>query len=215
MVEDTEKNGKALALANWLLDKSLMGIPPLTSAADLAAEYLDDDSYRDDDHRVRALISWETSKNFSTGFVTGVGGLATLPLAIPTALGASWVVQARMAGAIAAIYGHDLQEDRVRTLALLSILGDSAALPLKEVGIAIAKKSAHVAIKRIPGELLVKINQQVGYRLLTKSGTQGVVNLVKILPVVGGVVGGTFDAMSCRATAKAARMLFAPPKLAA
>jgi len=74
-------------------------------AAGLAAEYLGDDKYRDDGARVAALIKWETAKNFTTGFLTGLGGFITLPVAVPAALAASWVVQARMAAAIACIYG--------------------------------------------------------------------------------------------------------------
>jgi len=102
-------SSKALQLVNWIVDKAIDGVPPLSSAHDLAQEYLIDKSYPDHDERVGSLINWETSKNFTTGFITGLGGLLTLPIAVPSALGASWVIQARMVGAIAVIYGHDLQ----------------------------------------------------------------------------------------------------------
>ncbi len=36
-------------------------------------------------------------------------------------------------------------------------------------------------------------NKAVGFRLVTKAGTTGLVNLTKAVPVVGGFVGGTFD----------------------
>jgi ABC-type uncharacterized transport system permease subunit len=74
---------------------------------------------------VDALIRWEAAKNFTSGFLTGLGGVVTLPVTIPSALGASWITQARMCGAIAAVYGHALKEDRVRTLVLLAMIGDS------------------------------------------------------------------------------------------
>ncbi len=48
-------------------------------------------------------------------------------------------------------------------------------------------------IKKIPVEVLVKINQQVGFRLVTKFGQKGLVNFGKMMPLVGGVVGGVFD----------------------
>ena len=86
----------------------LAGAGPLAGARELAAEYLADARYESNDERVDALIDRETIKNFATGFVTGVGGAITLPVSIPSALAASWVIQARMAGAIANVYGHDL-----------------------------------------------------------------------------------------------------------
>jgi len=56
--------------------------------------------------------------------------------------------------------------------------------------------------------VLTKINQAVGFRLFTKFGQKGLVNIHKAIPVLGGVVGGTVDAMSTYAIAKAAKALF-------
>lgn len=44
-------------------------------------------------------------------------------------------------------------------------------------------------IKKIPGSTITKINQKVGFRLLTKFGNTDVVNLGKMVPLVGGVIG--------------------------
>ena len=193
---------------NYVLDKGISGVPPLSSAANLAGEYLLDRSFGSNDARVNSLIRWETSKNFTSGFLTGLGGLITLPITIPAALGASWVVQARMAGAIAKIYGHNLEDDRVRTFVLLSLAGDSAAAVVKDAGVQIGRKLTEKAIMAIPGRVLVEINKQVGFRLITKAGERGIVNLIKVVPVAGGVVGGSMDALSCRLVGRTAKMLF-------
>lgn len=202
------EESKALQVANWLTEKAVGGVGPLSSAEELALEYLNDSSYESNDKRVESLIKWETSKNFSTGFITGLGGFATLPVTIPAALGASWILQARMAAAIARIYGHDLSEDRVKTLILCVIIGQDIKEVCKQAGIKIGTKLTYVAIRKLPGEALKRINQAVGFRLLTKAGEKGIINLTKLVPVVGGVVGGTFDAVTCRITAKAAREAF-------
>ena len=202
------EESKALQVANWLTEKAVGGVGPLSSAEDLALEYLNDSNYEDNDKRVDSLINWETSKNFSTGFVTGLGGFATLPVAIPASLGASWVLQARMAAAIAKIYGHDLNEERVKTLILCVIIGQDIKEVCKQAGIKIGTKLTYVAIRKLPGEVLKRINQAVGFRLLTKAGEKGIINLTKLVPVVGGVVGGTFDAVTGGITAKAAREAF-------
>ena len=202
------EESKALQVANWLTEKAVGGVGPLSSAEDLALEYLNDSNYEDNDKRVDSLINWETSKNFSTGFITGLGGFATLPVAIPASLGASWVLQARMAAAIARIYGHDLNEERVKTLILCVIIGQDIKEVCKQAGIKICTKLTYVAIRKLPSEMLKRINQAVGFRLITKAGEKGIINLTKLVPVVGGVVGGTFDAVTCRITAKAAREAF-------
>ena len=199
---------KALQLVNWIVDSAIDGVPPLSSASNLAQEYLIDRSYTDNDDRVASLINWETSKNFTTGFVTGLGGLLTLPVAVPAALGASWIIQARMAGAIAIIDGHDLKEDRVRTLVLLSIVGDSVKEVLKQAGVKIGNKLTEKVIMQIPGKVLIEINKKIGFRLLTKAGEKGVINLIKAVPLVGGLVTGGFDAAACRTVGKVAHNLF-------
>lgn len=198
----------ASAIINAILDAGLNGVGPLKSAADLADEYRNDPSYASDEHRIDALIKWETSKNFTTGFVTGLGGFLTLPVSVPAGLGASWAVQARLVGAIASLKGHEPTEDRVRTLALLAIVGDSVKEVAKHAGVQIGNKVAMNALKAVPGKVLIEINKKVGFRLLTKAGSRGVVNLIKGVPVVGGVVGGTIDAVALRKVGAIARGMF-------
>src|ERR1700720_516623 len=107
------EENKALTLVKWISDKAIDGVRPLSSARDLADEYLLDEGYRSNSKRVDALINWETTKNFTSGFVTGLGGVLVLPFSLPAAFAASWLIQARMAAAIARIYGHNIHSDRV------------------------------------------------------------------------------------------------------
>ncbi len=199
-------------LINWITDRAINGIPPLCSADNLALEYKIDTSYPDDEERIDSLINWETSKNFTTGFITGLGGLITLPAAVPASLGASWVIQARMAAAIALISGHDIHSDRVKTFILLTLLGDSAKEILKEAGIKVGKGLAKSTLKRLPGKVLIEINKKVGFRLLTKAGEKGAFNIVKMIPLAGGFIGGAFDAAACRIVGKQAKKLFYTPQ---
>ena len=200
----TEENSKALQLVQYLSEKAINGVGPLSSAESLAQEYLIDKSYKDDDARVKSLINWEISKNFTTGFITGLGGLITLPVTIPASLGASWIIQARMTAAIAKIYGHDITEDRVKTMILLTLVGQSIEEVVKVAGVDFGKKLTLAAINKLPGSVCKKINTWVGFRLLTKAGEKGVINLTKLVPVVGGIVGGLVDVASCKIIAKVA-----------
>ena len=72
----------ATKLVTYLLSKGLAGVPPLSSSEDLAVEYLIDRGYENNDERVDSLINWQTTKNFTTGFIAGLGGVITLPVSI-------------------------------------------------------------------------------------------------------------------------------------
>lgn len=211
MNEERSSDVTGGALAAYLLEKGLGGLGPLSSAESLATEYLMDDSYADDDARVAALTKWETAKNFTTGFVTGLGGFVTLPVAVPSALAASWVLQARMAGAIARIYGHDLGDPLVRTRVLLALAGDVAREAMKDLGLKVGDRLTQRAVEQIPGRALVEINKRIGARLVAKAGQRVALRFPRAVPVFGGVVGGSLDAVVCRMVGRTARTLFRPP----
>jgi len=210
MSERMPTDASANRLVKYLLDKGLGGLPPLSSAANLADEYLIDQGFGSNDERVAALMKWEMTKNFTTGFITGLGGIVTLPVGVPSALVASWLIQARMAGAIARIYGHDLDEDQVRTMILLSLAGDVAKEAMADLGINLGGKLPQSALKQVPGRALVEINKRIGFRLLTKASGRGIAQFPKVVPVLGGVVGGAFDAVVCRMVGRTAKSLFRP-----
>ena len=63
-------------------------------------------------------------------------------------------------------------------------------------------------IKKIPFSVIKQINKAVGFRMVTKFGQKGVINLGKCIPVVGGVIGGGVDLFSTRSIAKIAKKVF-------
>ena len=79
-----------------------------------------------------------------------------------------------------------------------ALTGTAAADILKKNGIIIGEKITLNVIKKIPGAVLTKINQKVGFRLVTKMGEKGAINLVKLVPVAGGLVGGGVDIASTK-----------------
>lgn len=211
MTEPAGDSGATSRLANALLEAGLEGSGPLTGAADLAAQYLADPRYADDEERVAAMVRRETRKNFTSGFLTGLGGFITLPVAIPAALAASWVLQARLAGAIASIYGHDLRSERVRTKILLSLAGDVAREAMKDLGLKAEGRLTRRAVDQIPGRALVEINKRIGARMLARMGQRVVLKFPRAVPLLGGVVGGSLDAVVCRMVGRTAKAMFRPP----
>lgn len=70
------------------------------------------------------------------------------------------------------------------------------------------KISLNVIMKQFTREMINNINPAVGFRLITKAGTTGIINVVRIVPVIGGVVNGTLDGLVTRSIAFAAKSAF-------
>lgn len=208
IAEEIEDNGKANALVDKITDLALNGVSSIgfVSPQELANQYMRGNGSLDD--KINSLINWETSKNALAGFVTGLGGLLALPIAIPSDMFASWVIQARLSATIAIMYGHNISDDRVRTFVIATICGDSVKEVIKNIGSNVAQGLAKKMIKEVPAAALRQINKTLGVKLLTKAGTKGLINLVKVVPVLGGIVGGAFDATYCKTVGKRAKAVF-------
>ncbi|WP_230986580.1 EcsC family protein [Cohnella fermenti] len=192
---------------DWAYEKVVVGgVPGTQDAYELAAEFSKGKGELRD--QINSIIRWQNTKSATSGFLTGLGGIVTLPVAIPANLASVLYIQLRMIAAIAIMGGHDVKDDKVRTMAYASLCGNAAKDILKDVGIVIGKKMAEQGLKKLSGEVIKKINQKVGFRLLTKFGSKGVVNLSKAIPLVGGVTGAVMDGVSTNIIGNTARNLF-------
>lgn len=191
----------------WSYDKAINGdIPGMDSAEELAQHYLKKPGTLEE--KVKRLIRVQNTKSGTSGFVTKLGGLITLPIAVPANIASVLLVQMQMVGAIAYMGGHDLHDDEVKTFVYLCLVGNEVKDVIKTTGIQVGTKLAKQGIKRIPGEAIKKINQAVGFRLLTKFGSKGVINLGKLVPIAGGIIGGTTDALATNTIGKIAYKIF-------
>ncbi len=198
-------------LAGQILDavyeKALDGIPKVSRPVDgLVGDYLD--RHVSPDAAAKALIKTQVVKCGTSGFLTGLGGLITLPVMIPANISSVMYVQLRMIAAVAKMGGYDIRSDQVQTMIYLCLTGVAVSDVVKDVGIKVGEKTLEAAIKKIPGTALTKINQAVGFRFITKFGEKGVLNLGKMIPVVGGIIGGSFDVATTMIVGKNAIRMF-------
>ena len=135
-------------------------------------------------------------------------GFITLPVAIPANVSSVLYVQMRMIACLAQMGGFDTKSDQVQTLVYACLAGISLDQIVKQVGIKFGVKVANQVVKKIPGTVLTKINQRVGFRFLTKFGAKGLINLGKAIPVVGGVISGGFDFAETKIIANRAYRMF-------
>lgn len=191
---------------DWAYDKAVAGVPGLDSADEMAQDYLKGDGSLED--RVNALIRWQNTKAGTSGFLSGLGGIMLMPVTIPANISSVMYVQVRMIAAIARMGGYDLKDDRVKTLVYACLCGNAAKDIVKDVGIKIGTRLTEQAIRSISREVIVKINQAVGFRLVTKFGEKGLINLGKAIPLFGGIVGATFDSVTTNAIGNIARETF-------
>jgi hypothetical protein len=201
-----EPDSAAMALVNKTLSLGVNGLSPYKSAPDIAQEVLD--RHDDAEVAIARLIALHRRWVGSTGFATGLGGAATLPVTLPTDITTFYMLSARMSASIAALRGYDVTAEEVQSAVLISLLGAGAAGVVGKVGVEVGTKSAMAGLKKLPGHVLIEINKKVGYRLLTKFGTIGSINLVKAIPVVGGGVGAGVNVVAINQIARYSKRTF-------
>ena len=197
---------KMMQVLEWGYEKAIQGLPGMESAEELAKRYLE--KYDTVDEAIDTFINWQCAKCATSGFITGLGGLLTLPVAIPANISSVIFVQIRMIATIAKMRGYNLKDDQVKTLVFVALTGQAATDILKQAGITIGSKVGINLIKKMPMKVIYQINKKVGFRLVTKFGQKGIINLGKLVPIVGGVIGGTVDTVGTLTAGKTAKKLF-------
>lgn len=201
------EHNEVMQVLDGLYEKVSYGIPRVSQPVqELAEEYLK--KAEDTESAARKFIGYQVAKCTTSGFLSGLGGMITLPVSIPANVSSVLYVQMRMIACIAYMGGYDINCDQVRTLVYACLAGVSVDQVIKQAGIKFGTRFTTAMVKKIPGSVLTKINQKVGFRFVTKFGTTGVVNLGKVIPVVGGIVGGCVDFAETRIIADRAYKLF-------
>ena len=196
----------AQTVVRKILSLGVDGIGPMKGAERIAAEHLG--THGDVEVAIGRIIKTHIRLVAGTGFVTGLGGFAVAAVTIPADITALYATAARCAGAIAVLRGYDVRSEEVRSVILLTLIGSAGAGVIADVGAEIGTKAAIAALKQLPGHALIAINKAVGFRLITAFGTHGAVNLVKFVPVAGGIVGAGVNVATIRTVARYAKKSF-------
>lgn len=181
-------------LVAMLVDTGLDGRGPLSSARELADEALLD-VHGDREQAIARLARASTVKGGIGGFVTGLGGFVTMPVSLPLNVAEFYLQAVRMVGGIATLRGYDIDEPRVRTAVLLTLVGSESEEVLKKAGMATAgSRLTSYALKGMPPAALMVVNKAVGFRLMRGVSEKLLSRLGRGIPVAGGLVGGGIDA---------------------
>ena len=200
-------DNKGLQILDSVYKRVLEGIPHVSEPVeDMVRDYIAKNP--DAKSAASSMINYQIAKCTTSGFVTGFGGAVTLPVTIPANVGSVLYIQMRMIAACAMMGGYDLHSDQVQTMIYACLVGLKVSSIVKQCGIKLGVKIAQAGIKKIPGKILTKINQKIGFRFITKFGSKGLINLGKLIPIVGALISGGFDFASTRAVGKRAYHVF-------
>lgn len=195
--------------AEQLLAAGIDGHAKLPSAA-VAAER---EIARGGDHNavVSRIVNKHTRLAGVEGFVTGLGGIVTLPIAIPANIAGFYIIATRMTASIAAASGYDVDDPGTRSAILLCLSGQDANDILRTVGLGTGTtRLATHALAGLPPSVLMIVNKGVAFRIVTGLGRRSLAWLGRGVPLAGGAIGAGLDAMLIRRIAKVAREQFPP-----
>jgi hypothetical protein len=185
--------GLTAAFVRQALHRAIHGVGPLPPASAAADNQLREQR-GDVDKAIHEVIENHVRYAGAQGFVTNLGGLATMAFTVPTNITGLALVQCRMIAGIAHLRGYDLTDPRVKNAVLVCLLGDDAVRDLVR-----AKKlpAPPMAVATAPAHdphLDLVISGEVAADLVAKVAGKRIVGRVgRRIPLVGGLVGAGAD----------------------
>jgi uncharacterized protein (DUF697 family) len=149
------------------------------------------------DDAISSIIDFHVRLASAQGFVTNLGGLVALPVAIPANLAGVAVVQVRMVAAIAHLRGYDLDDNRVRTALVMCLLGGEqiakriveGKLPTSPMTVATAPMFDPELDRQVAEEVTAGLAARV-------SGKNLALVVTKRVPLLGGGIGAVMDGVA-------------------
>ncbi|AXG13104.1 EcsC family protein [Intrasporangium calvum] len=192
-VDEGGLSGAATRLLERLLDVGIDGRGPFASARAVADHALAD-AGGDPEEAIRSVQRAHRRLGAAGGFVTGLGGFFTMPVALPANVLEFYLLGTRMTAATARLRGYDIDQPQVRSAVLLTLAGADSDDLLKKAGVfAAGGRLTSVALERLPAPALMVLNKAIAFRLLGRLGSGVIAKLGRAVPVVGGLVGGGVD----------------------
>ena len=188
-----------------VLEIAIDGIGKVPSAKSVAAKQMDRHG-GSVDAAIESIIDIHVRLGSAQGFVTNLGGVAALAMAVPANLTGTAVIQVRMIAAIAHLRGYDLSDNRVRTALIMCLLGGeqiakgiaSGKLPTSPMAVATAPIFDPDLDRRVAEEVVADLLNRVGGKNLALVVT-------KRVPLIGGGIGAVMDGIATRQIGKYAK----------
>ena len=212
---ETRGDSSAAVPGNWggdrligeLLRRGIDGAGPWHPARRVAEEHLAE-AEGDVELAVRRLTTTHVRLAASSGLLTSLGGAATMLVTAPAGVTGLYLVCTRLAASVAHARGHDLDDPVVRTAILLCVLGPDGSELAERTGLDLQGVSLLTGLRRLPPEVREQLDHRIAYRLASRAGRRGVLNLTKLIPLVAGPIGAGADGIAARSVATYADVAF-------
>ena len=198
--------------ADQFVGKAIDGISGFPGARDVARKALQ--RTHDVDDAVTAVIEQHVRLAGLQGFVTNLGGVVTMPVAIPANLAGIAMVQLRMSAAIAHLRGYDVADPRVRSAAVTTLLGERNVTQARRQGsLSYTPHRLITSGGEIPAHTADQVSAAVISDLVGRvTGKYATLSIARRVPVLGGAVSAGVDALSTHSVGRYADREF-PPRL--
>ena len=188
-----------------VLEVAIDGYGRLPGAKAVAAKYLQRHGGSADD-AIDSIIEAHIRLASAQGFVTNLGGIAALAIAVPANLAGVAVLQVRMVAAIAHLRGYDVNDNRVRTALVMCLLGGEQVakrivegkLPTSPMTVATAPMFDPHLDQQVAEEVTTGLASRVGGRNMALVVTRKV-------PLLGGGIGAVMDGYATHQIGKYAK----------
>lgn len=198
---DVSKNPVARApemggnLLRSLLETAINGTGVVPGAKTAAARHLVKRGHVEE--AIDSLVTTHVGLATAQGFVTNLGGLATIAVALPANIAGVSIVQIRLVAAIAHLRGYDIDSPRVRTAMILCLMGPEGVERLIAEGVLPTPPMAIATAPVFDATLDQVVSEKVLGELLNRVGGRRAASLfARRVPLLGGAVGGSMDAMA-------------------
>jgi hypothetical protein len=185
--------GLTAAFVREALHRAIHGVGPLPPAAAAADKQLKEQK-GDVDRAIHEVIENHVRYAGAQGFLTNLGGLATMAYMVPANITGLALVQSRMVAGIAHLRGYDLSDPRVRNAVLVSMLGEESVRELVRAQKVPAPPMALATAPAFDPGLDRVISAEVAADLVAKvAGKRVAGSAARRIPLVGGLVGAGAD----------------------
>lgn len=197
---------KAMDLFDWFYRRAVEGLGSLESAESLAKKAMEKPGSLEE--QVDGLIRSQALLSATTGFLTGLGGLLTLPVTLPVSVTSGLYFQTRLVLALARMSGADPEEPRVKMVVLACLCGNAAKGLLRQMGVRLGTRVTQAVLEAASAKLLVVVQRTLGRQLALRLGQRSLSNLAKLAPLAGGLIGAGVDAAATRTVGRVAKQVF-------
>jgi hypothetical protein len=175
------------------LHRAIHGVGPLPPASAAADKQLREQR-GDVDRAIHEVIENHVRYAGAQGFVTNLGGLATMAFTVPTNITGLTLVDCRMIAGIAHLRGYDLTDPRVRNAVLVCLLGEEAVVDLVRAKKLPAPPMALATAPVHDASLDKVITAEVASDMVAKvAGKRAAGTMGRRIPFVGGIIGAGAD----------------------